>query len=415
MAEQEPAPVPGAAQSADRPDTYARKALVASAVGYGVDGMDNLTIGFALVAISTDLTLSKPQAGSLATLTLIGAVVGGFLFGILGDYFGRVRTLTWSIVIFALFTGLTALARGYVDLSIYRFIAGIGLGGEFGVGMALVAEAWPARLRARATSWVGIGGQAGVLIGTLLAGPIIESWGWRALFALGAIPAIIAFFLRANLKEPEKFRRAHRPKGFHGFPIRQLFADARTTRASIALLVLCSVQTWGYYGIMTWLPSFLADKFGFSLSKSGIWTAVTIVGMAAGMYVFGNLADRIGRRPAFWIFQAGAIVSVLVYSQISNPNVLLIFGAVMGIFVNGMLGGYGALMAELYPTAARATAENVLFNAGRAIGGFAPIVFAIIAAAHGLGTAIALLAVLYALDMVMMFLIPDKKGAELTS
>ena len=400
--------------TAVKPDTYARKALVASAVGYGVDGMDNLTIGFALAAISADLTLSKPQAGSLATLTLIGAVVGGLLFGVLGDYFGRVRTLTWSIVLFAVFTGLTALAQSYWDLSLYRFIAGIGLGGEFGVGMALVAEAWPAKLRARATSWVGIGGQAGVLIGTLAAGPIIEAWGWRALFALGAIPAVIAFFLRANLKEPEKYRKAHRPKGFGGFPIRLLFADAQTTRASIALLVLCSVQTFGYYGIMTWLPSFLADKFGFSLTKSGVWTAVTIIGMAAGMYVFGNLADRVGRRPAFWIFQAGAIVSVIVYSQLTDPNVLLVWGAVMGVFVNGMLGGYGALMAELYPTAARATAENTLFNLGRAVGGLAPIVFGVIAGGAGLGTAIAFLAVLYALDMVMMFLIPDRRGHELT-
>ena len=400
--------------TAVRPDTYAKKALVASAVGYGVDGMDNLTIGFALAAISADLTLSKPEAGSLATLTLVGAVVGGLLFGVLGDYFGRVRTLTWSIVLFAVFTGLTALAQSYWDLSLYRFIAGIGLGGEFGVGMALVAEAWPAKLRARATSWVGIGGQAGVLIGTLLAGPIIEAWGWRALFGLGAVPAVIAFFLRANLKEPETYRKAHRPKGFHGFPIRLLFADARTTRASIAMLVLCSVQTFGYYGIMTWLPSFLGDKFGFSLTKSGVWTAVTIVGMAVGMYVFGNLADRVGRRPAFWIFQAGAIVSVLVYSQLTDPNVLLVWGAVMGIFVNGMLGGYGALMAELYPTAARATAENTLFNLGRAVGGLAPIVFGVIAGGAGLGTAIAFLAVLYALDMAMMFLIPDRRGHELT-
>lgn len=415
MTEQTPAPPPAPSEAIDdRPTPYAKKALLASAVGYGVDGMDNLTIGFALAAISTELTLSKPEAGSLATLTLIGAVVGGFLFGILGDYFGRVRTLTWSVIMFAVFTGLTALAQGYADLAAYRFIAGVGLGGEFGVGMALVAEAWPARLRARATSWVGVGGQAGVLIGTLLAGPIIASWGWRALFALGAIPAVIAFLLRSRLREPETFRKAHRPKGLRGFPIRLLFKNARTTRATLALLVLCSVQTFGYYGIMTWLPSYLADQFGFSLSKSGVWTAVTILGMAVGMHIFGVLADRIGRRPTFWIFQLGAIVSVLVYSQLTNATVLLVFGAVMGIFVNGMLGGYGALMAELYPTAARATAENVLFNAGRAIGGFAPIIFAFIAAGHGLGTAIAFLAVLYALDMVMMLVIPDKRGAELT-
>ncbi|MGW5649682.1 MFS transporter [Saccharopolyspora sp. NPDC003752] len=397
--------------SDERPSRYAKQAMVASAVGYGIDGMDNLILGVALTAISLDVGLSQTEAGSLATVTLIGAVLGGVLFGILGDYFGRVRTLTWSVILFAVFTGLTALAQGYLDLAIYRFIAGVGLGGEFGVGMALVAETWPAKMRARATSLVGVGGQAGVLIGTLAAGPIVTAWGWRALFVIGAIPALIAFVLRNRLAEPEAFTKIERER--RRFPLRLLFADARTTRSSIALLVLCSVQTFGYYGIMTWLPTYLSKQFGFSLTKSGTWTAVTVLGMAAGMWIFGQLADRIGRRRTFWIFQAGAILSVLGYSQLTDQYALLVGGAIMGVFVNGMLGGYGALMAELYPTAARATAENVLFNLGRAVGGFAPIVFALIAQSSSFAVAIAFLAVLYAADMLMMFLLPDRKGEAL--
>ncbi|MEV0083826.1 MFS transporter [Saccharopolyspora sp. NPDC050642] len=397
--------------SDERPSRYAKQAMVASAVGYGIDGMDNLILGVALTAISLDVGLSQTEAGSLATVTLIGAVLGGVLFGIMGDYFGRVRTLTWSVILFAVFTGLTALAQGYLDLAIYRFIAGVGLGGEFGVGMALVAETWPAKMRARATSLVGVGGQAGVLIGTLAAGPIVTAWGWRTLFVIGAIPALIAFVLRNRLAEPEAFTKIERER--RRFPLRLLFADARTTRSSIALLVLCSVQTFGYYGIMTWLPTYLSKQFGFSLTKSGTWTAVTVLGMAAGMWIFGQLADRIGRRRTFWIFQAGAILSVLGYSQLTDQYALLVGGAIMGVFVNGMLGGYGALMAELYPTAARATAENVLFNLGRAVGGFAPIVFALIAQSSSFAVAIAFLAVLYAADMLMMFLLPDRKGEAL--
>ena len=136
---------------------YAWKALAGSTVGYAMDGFDLLILGFMLSAISKDLSLSPAQAGSLVTWTLVGAVAGGLIFGALSDVYGRIRVLTWTIVMFAVFTGLCAFATGYWDLLIYRTIAGIGLGGEFGIGMALAAEAWPAQLRARASSYVALG------------------------------------------------------------------------------------------------------------------------------------------------------------------------------------------------------------------------------------------------------------------
>ena len=157
----------------ERPTVQARKAIVASVLGYAMDGFDLQILAFALSAISSALALSNTQAGSLATITLIGAVLGGIVFGILSDYFGRVRVLTWSIVFFAVFTGLTAIAQGYLGIAIFRFLAGVGIGGEFGIGMTLAAETWPARLRARATSLVGLGWQAGVLVAALLSAPIL--------------------------------------------------------------------------------------------------------------------------------------------------------------------------------------------------------------------------------------------------
>ena len=140
-------------------DSYSWKALLGSAVGYAMDGFDLLILGFMLQAISADLNLTPGQAGSLVTWTLIGAVFGGIVFGALSDRYGRIRVLTWTIVLFAVFTGLCAFAQGYWDLLAYRTIAGIGLGGEFGIGMALAAEAWPARHRARVSSYVGLGWQ----------------------------------------------------------------------------------------------------------------------------------------------------------------------------------------------------------------------------------------------------------------
>jgi MFS family permease len=197
-------------------------------------------------------------------------------------------------------------------------------------------------------------------------------------------------------------------------PVAELFSSARATRTSIGIVVLCAVQNFGYYGLMIWMPSYLSHTFGYSLTRSGLWTAVTVLGMAAGIVSFGVLADRVGRKPAFLGFQLGAVVMVFVYASLVSPVALLIGGAVMGFFVNGMLGGYGALISECYPTRARATAQNVLFNVGRAIGGFGPLVVGVLAGAYGFSSAIALLALIYVVDMIATFaLIPERRGTEL--
>jgi len=400
--------------AADQPDSYARKALIASAVGYAMDGFDLLILGFMLGDINKDLGLTQAQGGSLVTMTLVGAVVGGILFGMLSDRFGRIRVLTWTILIFAIFTGLCALAQGYWDLLFYRTIAGLGLGGEFGIGMALVAEAWPASQRARASSYVGLGWQAGVLVAglaTVFLKPVI---GWRGMFLLGLLPALVSFLIRRTVGEPQGYIEKIRASK-SALPIGLLVKDRETTRISLGMLVLCSVQNFGYYGIMIWMPNYLANQFKFGLTKSVTWTLVTVLGMAFGIWLFGQLADRIGRKPVFTAYMIGAIVSVLAYSQLTSENALLIGGAIMGLFVNGMLGGYGALMSELYPTEARATAQNVLFNLGRGVGGFGPVVMLALAASYSFSGAIALLAIIYVIDLVALWTcIPERKGAALT-
>ncbi|GLI93752.1 MFS transporter [Methylocystis echinoides] len=391
----------------------ARRALLAATVGYAMDGFDLLILSFMLEPISADLGLDRAQAAGLVTWTLIGAVGGGLLFGVLSDRYGRVRVLSWSILVFALFTGLCAFARGYGDLLLYRTLAGFGLGGEFGLGMALVAETWPAGMRARACSYVGLGWQAGVLMAALLAPALLPHIGWRGVFLVGVIPSLVAFVIRRHVEEPEIFRAAAQGRDLAA-PLRLLVADAATTRASLGMVILCAVQNFGYYGLMVWLPTYLSSQFGFSLSKSALWTIVTVAGMAAGVLVFGHMADRYGRRPAFVTFQFGAFSMVLLYAQLSDPWALLVAGAVMGLFVNGMIGGYGALLSELYPTEARATAENVLFNIGRGIGGWGPVVIAALAARYSFGHAIALLAGIYLVDIAAtLLLIPERRGVAL--
>ena len=340
-------------------DGNARKALWGSAIGYAMDGFDLLILGFMLRSIAGDLGLTPTQSASLVTATLVGAVIGGIGFGMLSDRLGRVRVLTWTIVLFAVFTGLCALAQGYWDLLLYRTIAGVGLGGEFGIGMALVAEAWPASKRARASSYVGLGSQFGVLVAALLTPTLLPVIGWRGMFTLGLFPAIIAYFIRSSLHEPEVFveKSKGRPKQS---ALHLLVKDIETTKLSLGMVILCSVQNFGYYGLMIWLPNYLSARFGFALTQSALWTCVTLAGMAAGIFLFGNIADRIGRRPAFFSYMFGAAIMVLIYSRLNDPIQLLMAGALMGFFVNGMLGLWRADQRTVSDLGARHGAERAV-------------------------------------------------------
>jgi MFS family permease len=392
---------------------YGWKALAGSVIGYAMDGFDLLTLGFMLPAISADLAFSAAEAGSLVTWTLGGAVAGGFIFGTLSDHFGRISVLTWTILIFAGFTGLCATATGYWDLALFRMGAGVGLGGEFGIGMALAAEAWPATMRARASSYVALGWQAGVLLAAFATPFLLPRIGWRGMFAVGMLPAIVAFVVRRTLDEPVIFVKTHaRARAQSAFSLLVKGVQAQKTTAGIA--VLCAVQNFGYFGLMIWLPSYLETSLGLTLTTSGLWTATIVLGMAVGIWAFGQIADRFGRKPAFTAFQIGAATMVFLYSQLTDPRMLLWAGAIMGMFVNGTLGGIGSLLSEAYPTAARATAQNVLFNVGRGVGGLGPLVIGGLAAAYSFHAAIALLALIYVLAFsATVLLIPELKGKEL--
>jgi MFS family permease len=377
-----------------------------------MDGFDLLILAFMLTAISADLGFTKTQAGSLVSWTLIGAVVGGFTFGTLSDHFGRIRVLTWTILVFAAFTGLCALAKGYWDLVVFRVIAGLGLGGEFGIGMALAAEAWPARKRARVSSYVALGWQSGVLLAALHTPRLLPVIGWRGMFALGILPALVAFIVRRTLHEPEIFikRHATRNQNSLGF----LVKDGKTFGTTIGIVTLCSVQIFAYYSIMVWMPSYLAASLGFSLTKSATWTSATILGMCFGICVFDQVADRIGRRPVFIFFEIGSMIAVYLYSLITDPHTLLWMGAIMGMFVNGIQGGFGALISEAYPTAARATAQNVLFNIARGVGSTGPLAVGALAAKYSFNAVLGLIATIYILAIIATIcLIPELKGKAL--
>ena len=258
-----------------------------------------------------------------------------------------------------------------------------------------------------------MGFQVGVLCASLSSAPIIAAFGWRGLFVVGFIPAIIAIIIRAFVPEPPIYEE-HKASGKAHGKLSDLFATPERVKFSIIIIILCTVQNAGYFGIMTWLPKYLNSELGLSLTSTGLWTAVTVLGMMIGISAFGFLADKAGRRPAFWTFQVGAAAMIIIYSQLTDPTALLIGGFFMGMFANGMIGGYGTLIAELFPTEMRGTAQTALYNAGRFIGGAsAPVVIPMIAAGHGFGFAIGCVSCIYVVAFIAMFFIPEKKGVTL--
>jgi MFS family permease len=219
--------------------------------------------------------------------------------------------------------------------------------------------------------------------------------------------------VRHKLEEPKIFRS--QSTGLSQIQtLHRLMTDQATIRATLGMIILCTVQNFAYYGFMIWLPTYLSHDLGYSLTRSSMWTACAVAGMIAGALTFGAAADKMGRRPAFLLYQACACVALFFYSGLREPFALLLAGAVVGFFVNGMIGGYGALLAELYPTQARAVAENVIFNTGRGLGGFGPIIIGTLASRFSFETALTLLCALYLIDMLaIIFLIPEKRGFPL--
>ena len=409
------------------------KVMWASIIGYAMDGLDVLILSFAMAAIVSEFGLTLGEGGLIATYTLIGTVLGGYLFGIFADYFGRVHTFSLTIIIFSIFTGACAFADNVTHLNILRFLAGLGLGGEYGIGMTLVSETWPAAKRARATAGVAMGWQAGAVLAAILAAVVLPDYGWRGLFLVGVVPALLAAWARHGIKEPpmwvkrkemKKELAARKERGetltaeeeeqleeAKKFPLAHLFASPSKTVTTLSLTVMTSVQNFGYYGIMVWLPMILLKEHGLTTKSMSGWMIVTVIGMIAGIYVFGYLCDRLGRKVPYLIFYVCAAAMVYIYVNLGTPIALLFGGAFLGFFCNGMMAGYGTLLSENYTTDARSTAQNFIFNTGRAVGGFAPAIIGALAQSHGFSAAFALLSCVYIAAAVNVLLfIKDTRG-----
>ena len=375
--------------------------------GFGLENMDIMFLSFALSSIIGEFGLTTTEAGAISTVTNLGMLLGGILFGILADKFGRVKMLSLSILIFGLATGAIYFSHSVTSLYILRFIAGIGGGGEYGVGMTILAENFSKKKLGRTSSIVAVAGQVGAMCAAILSMNILPTYGWRFLFLFGLVPVVLTVFIQKHLKESDSFKAI---KTENKGKISDLFKTRQLTHQTLVLMWMAIVQIAGYFGLMNWLPTIMQKKLNLTVAGSSSWMIATIIGMSLGMLTFGQILDKLGPKVAFGLFLIASSLAVYVLTIPTTLASLTLVGAVVGYFSNGMFTGYGAVVSRLYPPEVRATANNVIMNTGRCIGGFSSIVIGFILAHYSIMTVMLFISVLYILSFLAMMTVKNLRA-----
>lgn len=375
--------------------------------GFGLENMDIMFLSFALSSIIGEFGLTTTEAGAISTVTNLGMLLGGILFGILADKFGRVKMLSLSILIFGLATGAIYFSYSVTSLYILRFIAGIGGGGEYGVGMTILAENFSKKKLGRTSSIVAVAGQVGAMCAAILSMNILPTYGWRFLFLFGLVPVVLTVFIQKHLKESDSFKAI---KTENKGKISDLFKTRQLTHQTLVLMWMAIVQIAGYFGLMNWLPTIMQKKLNLTVAGSSSWMIATIIGMSLGMLTFGQILDKLGPKVAFGLFLIASSLAVYVLTIPTTLASLTLVGAVVGYFSNGMFTGYGAVVSRLYPPEVRATANNVIMNTGRCIGGFSSIVIGFILAHYSIMTVMLFISVLYILSFLAMMTVKNLRA-----
>jgi MFS family permease len=401
-----------------------RRALAAAFAGWTLDAMDFVLYLLAIPALRAEFGLDARRAGLLATVALLSSAVGGVAFGRLADRIGRTRTLAITVLVYSFASLGSATAQSAAQLVVWRTLLGLGLGGEWSAGAVLVAESVPAAHRGKAIGLMQSGWAIGYLAATVAAGAILPALGWRALFAFGVLPALLVVWIRRRLVEPETFaRRREAGADVASAEARDgdwtaLLRPPLAARTAITMALATTVM-FGYWGLFTWIPSFLAAPAaeggaGLGLVRSTGWIVTMQLGAFAGYLSFGYAADRYGRRASFAAYLLAAAALVVAYGAlVREPWALLALGPALGFFGHGYFSLFGAQLAELFPTAIRGTAQGLCYNAGRALAAFAPATIGALADARGLAAALGATAAFFVAGALLVGLLPETRGLAL--
>jgi MFS family permease len=396
-----------------------KRTLLAASLGWMLDAMDILLYSMVLTHMMRDLHMTEAVAGLMTSLTLAASAVGGILFGILADRLGRSRALALSILMYSVFTGACGLSQNIVQLAIFRVLLGLGMGGEWASGAALVAETWPAHHRGKALGVMQSAWAVGYALAAAVTALILPRFGWRAVFFFGIVPALATFWIQHSVPEPEIWLRSRRASKttLSGTGLSALW-ETRFRRNLVVTTIANAGTMFAWWGLFTWIPAYLSlpparGGAGLDIVQTSTWIVLMQVGMWSGYVSFGFFSDWFGRKKSYisFIFVAAALVPV--YGLTRDPLALLLIGPFVAFFGTGYFSGFGAITAELFPTAIRARAQGLTYNLGRGVSAVAPFVIGAVSSGRGLGFAFLLTSVAFFFAGIVALLLPETKGTDL--
>jgi MFS family permease len=396
--------------------TSERHTLLATCLGYGLDGFDFMLYSFIMPTLIALWHMSKAQAGYIATGALISSAVGGWAAGVLADRYGRVRILQWTVAWFAAFTALSGFTDSYPALFFTRALQGLGFGGEWAVGSILIAETITARHRGKAaglvqSSWA-IGWAAAALAFGGLYAVLPATLAWRVLFWLGIAPALLIVYVRRRVPESPVYAGLREHRGNAHFL--DIFAPPLLPTTLLASL-LCTGMLGAYYAVNTWLPTYLSSERHLSVGGTSGYLLVLIAGSFAGYLTSAWASDALGRRRCFMLFAAAAGLLILAYTRVAVSDAqMLVLGFPLGFFQSGIFSGMGAYLSELYPSAVRGSGQGFSYSAGRAASALFPAIIGAASVHASLAASIGVTAAAaYGVVIVAAFVLPETRGWEL--
>ena len=413
--------------------TEQRRTLLAASLGWMLDAFDAMLYTLVLTHIMRDLGMSMATSGFLNMLTLLASGIGGVSFGFVADRVGRKRALMLSILTYSICSFASGLSTTVLMLAVFRFILGLGMGGEWNTGATLVAETWPDELRAKAISVVQSSWAIGFALAALVSGIVLRYASWRYVFFVGILPALITLWIQSRVPESEMWKEHRRlrlidegqklePQGTQGSQGNTSFLAifrAPYLKSTVALLLLNFFGMFGWWGLFTWLPPYLSlpvEQGGRGFGVMGTTTLLVILnvfGMFPGYLSFGWVADHLGRRRSFMLYTFMAALLVPLYAMARSPFALLVLGTVVAFFGTGMFSGSGIIASEIFPTRLRARALGFTYNGARTLSSVAPYVIGRVGQARGLSWAFYLCGAGFALACLMATQLPETKGKRL--